>query len=123
MLKLRSNKGVFWIAILAFLFITLAPLISQASSSSNELEHYEVICSSSGIKLVNVNDSSGSDDINPIEHCSYCSLSSEQIIFNSVSTKGIKYKHLLAVTPNNYSPNFNYRYLLVSLHPNAPPKA
>lgn len=122
MINLKSSKSLYWIAIVAVLFITLAPLISQASSSSNELEHYEVICSSSGIKLVDVNDSSGSSDLSLMEHCSYCSLSAEKTILNSDSTKDIKNNDLLILALNNYGQKFIYRYLLASLLPNAPPK-
>ena len=123
MLNLRKNKNVYWVAILAILFITLAPLISQASSSSNELEGYDVICSSSGIKLVNNSDSNDASDKTTMVHCSYCSLSAEKPTLNSQSFIDIQGNYILAKVPGSYSPKFIFRYLLLPLLPNAPPKA
>ena len=128
MLRLRKNKNVYWVAILAILFITLAPLISQASPSSNELEQYDVICSSSGIKIVNASDSNASDsndsnDMHLMVHCSYCSLSSEKIIPYRYSFTGIKNSHILDKLSSNYNSQFIYKYFLFTLLPNAPPKA
>ena len=123
MLKLSKNKDVYWIAILAILFITLAPLITQASPLSNELEQYDVICSSSGIKIVNGNDSNGSDDIHPMVHCSYCSLLSDKIIPYRYNFISIKNNHILAKPSSNYNPQSIYKYFLFTLLPNAPPKA
>ena len=123
MQKLRENKNVYWIAILAILFITLAPLITQASPLSNELEQYDVICSSSGIKIVNANDSNDSDDIHPMVHCSYCFLSSDKIIPYRYNFISIKNNHILAKPSSNYNPQSIYKYFLFTLLPNAPPKA
>ena len=123
MQKLRKNKNIYWIAILAILFIILAPLISQANPSSNELEQYDVICSSSGIKIVNASDSNDSNDIHPMVHCSYCSLSSQKIIPYRYSFIGIKNNHISAKPSNTYNPQSIYRYFLFTLLPNAPPKA
>ena len=95
MLNLRKNKNVYWVAILAILFITLAPLMSQASSSSNELEGYDVICSSSGIKLVNNSDSNDASDTNTTVYCSYCSLSAEKPTLNSQSFIDIQGNYIL----------------------------
>ena len=123
MQKLRKNKNIYWIAILAILFIILAPLISQANPSSNELEQYDVICSSSGIKIVNANDSNDSNDIHSKVHCSYCSLSSEKIIPYRYNFIGIKNNHISAKPSNTYNPQSIYKYFLFTLLPNAPPKA
>jgi len=120
---LGKNKNVCWIAILAILFITLAPLMSQASPSSNELEQYDVICSSSGFKLINTNDSNDSPDMRPLVNCTYCSLSSEKTIVYSYNFIGILNSLILARTPGTYNLESSYRYFLFALLPNAPPKA
>lgn len=123
MVNLKKNKIAYWIAILATLLIVLTPLLSHAFSTSDELDQYDVICSSSGIKLVNINESNNNSDVRPMAHCSYCSLSDENKISSSYDYKVIVFNSLEHKTDNIYSLQFPCRYFLVSLLPNAPPAA
>jgi hypothetical protein len=56
-------------------------------------------------------------------YCSYCSLSAEKPTLNSQSFIDIQGNYILAKVPGSYSPKFIFRYLLLPLLPNAPPKA
>ena len=123
MVDLRKNKSVYLIAILAVVFISLSPLLSQASTASSELGQYDVICSSTGIKLVNTSDSNDSRDIHPMVHCSYCSSSDENLILYNLSFKAIVVNRLEDKIDNSYRLQLSYTYLLESLLPNAPPVA
>ena len=123
MVNLKKNKIAYWIAILATLLIVLTPLLSHAFSTSDELDQYDVICSSSGIKLVNTNESNNNSDVRPMVHCSYCSLSDENKISSEYSYKVMVVNRLEDKIDNIYSLQFPYRYFLVSLLPNAPPAA
>jgi hypothetical protein len=123
MVNLRKNKIAYWIAILAILLIILTPLLSHAFTVSDEFDEYDVICSSSGIKLVNTNESNKNSDVHPMVHCSYCFLSDETKISSDYRYKVMAVNHLEDKVDNIYSLQFPYKYFLVSLLPNAPPTA
>ena len=79
----RKNRYLNWIAIVAIFYISLVPLLSHAANESSELGQYDVICSSTGIKLINTNDANDANDASELysnSHCSYCSLSNTNII-------------------------------------------
>ncbi|HCK03244.1 MAG: DUF2946 domain-containing protein [Methylophilales bacterium] len=112
-----------WLAILAMLLISFAPLASQAISSSTKLDKYDVICSSSGIKLVNTGQSGSNDTskIHPLIHCNYCSLSVDKVIIGiAIQTNGINKEEVAFIFQDYHSPSV-VNYFLVTQLPNAPP--
>ena len=88
-----------WISILAILFVSLMPVISQAFEK-NQSNDYQLICSSNGHKLILIDDdnqANGSPNSN-ISHCNYCSFSiDDEIIFNKLN----KNKNTLLLTDIN----------------------
>jgi len=64
-----------WISILAILVVSLMPVISQAFEHKN-LDGYEVICSSNGLKIILESSENKNDakDKSTISHCNYCSF-------------------------------------------------
>ena len=83
-MKYKNLGG--WISILAILFVSLMPIISQAFEK-NQSNDYQLICSSNGHKLILIDDdnqANGSPNSN-ISHCNYCSFSIDDIIFNKLN--------------------------------------
>ena len=62
-----------WLSVLAIIFVSLMPLISQ-SFEKDQSNNYQVICSSNGLKLIDTNEDSltNSEIKHNINHCTYC---------------------------------------------------
>ncbi|MDC0182634.1 DUF2946 domain-containing protein [Nitrosomonadales bacterium] len=84
-MKYKNLGG--WISILAILFVSLMPLISQAFEK-NQSNDYQLICSSNGHKLILIDDDNQVNDSpnSNISHCNYCSFSIDgEAIFNKLN--------------------------------------
>tara|TARA_B100000902_G_scaffold396667_1_gene458321 strand:- start:2020 stop:2385 length:366 start_codon:yes stop_codon:yes gene_type:complete len=117
----KKNLGG-WVSILAILFVSLMPIISQAFEK-NQPNDYQLICSSNGHKLILINDNNEANDspnIN-ISHCNYCSFSiDDEVIFN----KSNKNKNPLLLTDIeliNVSSSTKDYFFLLGNPPQAPP--
>jgi ribosomal protein L32 len=74
-MKPISTKLLHWIALLAILMSTLAPLVFQSLTYlSKNIGTFETeICSVDGVKIVHVNDNQSSKEYQfSFEHCPYC---------------------------------------------------
>tara|TARA_B100000768_G_scaffold181378_1_gene204139 strand:- start:722 stop:1087 length:366 start_codon:yes stop_codon:yes gene_type:complete len=72
---MKYKKLGSWVSILAILFVSLMPIISQAFEK-NQSTDYQVICSANGFKitpLYNQNQNDIKDKYN-INHCGFCSF-------------------------------------------------
>lgn len=111
-----------WISILAILFVSLMPLISQAFET-NQPHDYQVICSSNGVKLISTNESNlpNNNAEFSLSHCNYCSfVVDEEIILEKASKPQNRLSFLSAkiVKP---SLSVNKLTPLVGNYPQAPP--
>tara|TARA_B110000003_G_scaffold215008_1_gene214270 strand:+ start:481 stop:843 length:363 start_codon:yes stop_codon:yes gene_type:complete len=71
---MKSKILVSCVSILAIIFVSLMPVISQAFEKNQSID-YQVICSSNGLKVI-TSENLNQNDINKcsINHCSYCSF-------------------------------------------------
>ena len=123
MLNFKYKKIGSWLAIFAMLLISFAPLVSQAFPVNSSSNQYDVICSSTGIKLINTDHSSSDENpaVHPLVHCNFCLLSVDKVIIQRVIQKNnVNYEKLTFTTIEYYSP-FVINYFLVTQLPNAPP--
>tara|TARA_B100000795_G_scaffold224773_1_gene180282 strand:- start:326 stop:697 length:372 start_codon:yes stop_codon:yes gene_type:complete len=87
------------VSILAILFLSLMPLISQAFEK-DQSNNYQVICSSNGLKLIETSDGNGTSNKSQfnLNHCSYCAVASDDKAFTS---KEDKFKNILTFSIYN----------------------
>jgi len=76
-----------WLGIIALIFLTLSPLSSLAKDSDET--SLETVCTTYGIKFVNTDDNNLSDKKNT-KHCTYCSISPFEDIFDNLAQLNIR---------------------------------
>lgn len=78
-----------WLSVLAIIFVSLMPLISQ-SFEKDQSNNYQLICSSDGLKLIDTNEDSltNSEIKHNINHCSYCLfvIDDEVLLSNTIKS-------------------------------------
>ena len=111
-----------WVSVLAILFVSLMPLISQAFEK-DQSNNYQVICSSNGLKIIEQNEGNSTNNevkLN-INHCSYCaSIIDDKVL----SSKADKFQTSLASFSGNIAKSFlisNKQNILENIHSQAPP--
>jgi hypothetical protein len=111
-----------WVSVLAILFVSLMPIISQAFEK-DQSNNYQVICSSSGLKIIEQNEGNSTNNevkLN-INHCSYCaSIIDDKVL----SSKADKFQTSLASFSGNIAKSFlisNKQNILENIHSQAPP--
>jgi len=111
-----------WVSILAILFVSLMPLISQAFEK-DQSNNYQVVCSSNGLKIIEQNEGNSTNNevkLN-INHCSYCaSIIDDKVL----SSKADKFQTSLASFSGNIAKSFlisNKQNILENIHSQAPP--
>ena len=77
-----------WASMLAILFVSLMPLLSQAIEK-DQSNNYQVICSINGLKIIELNeDSLTNNKPKPnVNHCSYCSSTIDEDVLLSKTDK------------------------------------
>tara|TARA_B110000090_G_C13030620_1_gene311700 strand:+ start:54 stop:464 length:411 start_codon:yes stop_codon:yes gene_type:complete len=77
-----------WLSILAIIFVSLMPLITQ-SFEKDHSNNYQVICSSSGLKLIDTNEGGliNSEIKQNINHCSYCTFLIDEDVLETKADK------------------------------------
>jgi uncharacterized membrane protein len=111
-----------WISILAMFFVSLMPLISQAFEK-DQLNNYQVICSSNGLKLIELNEDSLTNNAAKlnVNHCSYCaSIIDDKILLAKVD----KLQTSFVFFNSNIATSFlipNKQNILENNHSQAPP--
>ena len=126
---LNFNNIVGWLGIISIIFLSLFPLVSQATApihdQPNNIDDYNkvVVCSVNGIKIISFNDQDSSNK--DYEHngniCQYCNLSSVQI--NLEDKSEFEFLKFLLNKPVsfNYVSHTKEATLLTNNNPNAPP--
>ena len=109
-------------SMLAILFVSLMPIISQAFEK-DQSNNYQVICSSNGLKIIEQNEGNSTNNevkLN-INHCSYCaSIIDDKVL----SSKADKFQTSLASFSGNIAKSFlisNKQNILENIHSQAPP--
>ncbi len=111
-----------WASMLAILFVSLMPLLSQAFEK-DQSNNYQVICSINGLKIIELNeDSLTNNKPKPnVNHCSYCAFIIDSEVLLS---KADKFQTL----PDSFSVNkassfliLNKNNILENNHSQAPP--
>jgi len=111
-----------WVSVLAILFVSLMPIISQAFEK-DQSNNYQVICSSSGLKIIEQNEGNSTNNevkLN-VNHCSYCaSIIDDKVL----SFKAGKFQTSPASFSSNITKLFlisNKQNILENIHSQAPP--
>ena len=111
-----------WMSILAILFVSLMPLISQAFEK-DQSNNYQVICSTNGLKLIKPNEDTSTNNqvkLN-VNHCSYCAY----VIDDEVSLSKVdKFQTPSAFFDGNITTSFlipNKQNIFENNHSQAPP--
>ena len=92
-----------WIAILALVFMALAPVISKVYASESQTSS-DVICSTTGIKVINVDDQNGNVNSLLGDHCSYCSLVTDKLFLDAPKAKRLSHEIFANLFTDTYSP-------------------
>ena len=92
-----------WIAILALVFMALAPAVSKVYASESQTSS-DVICSTTGIKVINVDDQNGNVNSLLGDHCSYCSLVTEKLFLDAPKAKKLSHEIFANLFTDTYSP-------------------
>ena len=109
-----------WIAILALVFMALSPAISKVYASESPTSS-DVICSTTGIKVINVDDQN--DNVNNLlgDHCSYCSLGTDKLFLDAPKANKLSHKTFANFFTDSYSPKRYTDLLLLGFNSQAPP--
>ena len=92
-----------WIAILALVFMALAPAISKVYASESQTSS-DVICSTTGIKIINVDDQNGNNNSLLGHHCSYCSLGTDKLFLDAPKASKLSHEIFSNLFTDTYSP-------------------
>ena len=111
-----------WASMLAILFVSLMPLLSQAFEK-DQSNNYQVICSINGLKIIELNeDSLTNNKPKPnVNHCSYCSFVIDDEV---LSIKADRFQRSLITSNNNITTTFlisNKQNILENNLSQAPP--
>jgi len=99
-MKTMHTKFNHLLAIFALVIMAIAPAISSVYAKDNQTSS-DVICSTTGIKVIKLNDdNSSSNNISIGDHCHYCSLGVNKLFFDSSKSAEI--------THNSFSDYLNY---------------
>jgi len=93
-----------WIAILAMVFMALAPAVSKVYASESQTSS-DVICSTTGIKVINVDDQNGNVNILLGDHCSYCSLGTDKLFIDAPKANKLSHETFVNLFTDTYNPN------------------
>ena len=111
-----------WFSILAILFVSLMPIISQAIEKEQS-NNYQVICSFNGLKLIetDVEKLSNNEVRLNVNHCSYCSFVIDDEV---LSIKADRFQRSLITSNSNITTTFlisNKQNILENNLSQAPP--
>ena len=109
-----------WIAILALVFIALAPAVSKVHASESPTLS-DVICSTTGIKVINVDDQNGNVNSLLGDHCSYCSLGIDKLFLDAPKANKLSYETFANLFSDTYSPNCYTDLSHLGFNSQAPP--
>jgi len=93
-----------WIAILALVFMALAPAVSKVYASESQASS-DVICSTTGIKVINIDDQNGNVNSFLGDHCSYCSLGTDKLFIDAPKANKLSHETFVNIFSDTYSPN------------------
>ena len=93
-----------WIAILALVFMALAPAVSIVYASESQTPS-DVICSTTGIKVINVDDQNGNVNSLLGDHCTYCSLGTDKLFIDAPKANKLSNETFVNLFSDTYSPN------------------
>ena len=114
------TKFNLWIAILALVFMALAPAASKVYASEGQTL-LDVICSTTGIKVINVDDQNGNVNNLLGDHCSYCSLGTDKLFLDAPKANKLLHEIFANLFTDTYSPK-GYSYLShLGFNSQAPP--
>jgi hypothetical protein len=109
-----------WIAILALVFMALAPAVSKVYASESQTSS-DVICSTTGIKVINVDDQNGNVNSLLGDHCSYCSLGIDKLFLDAQKANKLSYETFANLFSDTYSPNAYTDLSHLGFNSQAPP--
>ena len=93
-----------WIAILALVFMALAPAVYKVYASESQTSS-DVICSTTGIKVINVDNQNGNVNILLGDHCSYCSFGTDKLFLDAPKANKLSHETFANLFSDTYSPN------------------
>ena len=115
-----STKFNHWIAILALVFMALAPAVSKVYASESQASS-DVICSTTGIKVINIDDQNGNVNSLLGDHCGYCSCGTGKIFIDAPKVNKLSHETFANFFSDTHSPN-DYSYLShLGFNSQAPP--
>jgi hypothetical protein len=120
MMRNRLTKFNHWIAILALVFMALAPVISKVYASESQTSS-DVICSTTGIKVINVDDQNGNVNSMLGDHCSYCSFGTDKLFLDAPKANKLSHETFTNLFSNTYSPNRYNSLSHLGFNSQAPP--
>ena len=103
MMRNMHTKFNHWIAILALVFMALAPAISKVYASES-LTSSDVICSTTGIKVINADDQNGNNNSLLGDHCSYCSFGTDKLFLDAPKASKLSHEIFSNLLIDTYSP-------------------
>jgi hypothetical protein len=109
-----------WIAILALVFMALAPAVSKVYASESQTLS-DVICSTTGIKVINVDDQNGNVNSLLGDHCSSCSLGSDKIFLDAPKANKLLHEIFANLFTDTYSPKGYIDLSHLGFNSQAPP--
>ena len=104
MMRNMYTKFNHWIAILAMVFMALAPAVSKVYASESQTSS-DVICSTTGIKVINIDDQNGNVNSLLGDHCSYCSFGTDKLFIDAPKANKLSHETFLNLFTDTYSPN------------------
>ena len=109
-----------WIAIFALVFMALAPAVSKVYASESQASS-DVICSTTGIKVINVDDQNGNVNSLLGDHCSYCSFGTDKLFIDAPKANKLSHEIFANFFSNIYSPNSYTDLSNLGFNSQAPP--
>jgi hypothetical protein len=120
MMRNMHTKFNHWIAILALVFMALAPAISKLYASESQTSS-DVICSTTGIKVINVDDQNGNVNSMLGDHCSYCSFGADKLFLDAPKANKLSHEIFTYLFSNTYSPKGHTDLSHLGFNSQAPP--
>tara|TARA_B110000238_G_scaffold198443_1_gene243062 strand:- start:599 stop:964 length:366 start_codon:yes stop_codon:yes gene_type:complete len=119
---MKYRKLGSWVSILAILFVSLIPLISQAFEKNQSID-YQVICTSNGLKITTLYNQNQNDinDKNNVNHCSFCSFAIDDEVLKSKISSSKNFLLLVGNNLKNYSLITSKKIFLSTNLSQAPP--
>jgi hypothetical protein len=109
-----------WLAILALVFMAIAPVISKVYASESQTSS-DVICSTTGIKVINVDDQNGNVNSLLGDHCSYCSLGTDKLFLDTPKVNKLSHETFANLFTDTYSPKGYADLSNIGFNSQAPP--